>query len=440
MAVTCLSAGIAAAQIGGGYGGPGVLSNGIGDIGARSGQQVNLRFYGSVTGVYDSGVEPLGVDSKGNLITLNGLYGIEGSAGVYGVHAWKRAQLGVDYRGTIREYENGPGGINGTDQFLTLGYTYQKSRRLSLDVRQLGGVISYGTGGLANSVATSAQDNSVAQPYSILFDSRYYFYQSTADANFAITSRTGFSVGGDGYEVFQSSSQLAGVEGYDLRGTLQHKLSRNSTIGVMYTHTHYDFPHFFGNSTIDMGQAFYNAQIGRRWNMSLRAGVFVAQVSGTQQVTLSAAVAALLGGQTTSYQAYSSTLLYPSGTASVSRGFKNSSLNFHYGRTVTPGNGVYLTSVTDDGGAGYSYTGIRKWNLGVQGSYSRLGAIGLNLQPYATYSGGGGFTYTVSHGFHIVGRYDARHQDITAAGYRQTGYRATIGVAFSPGSVPLSLW
>jgi hypothetical protein len=40
----------------------------------------------------------------------------------------------------------------------------------------------------------------------------------------------------------------------------------------------------------------------------------------------------------------------------------------------------------------------------------------------------------------MVARYDARHQEISVAGYRSTGFRATLGIAFSPGNVPLSLW
>src|SRR5579862_4860359 len=65
----------------GAYLGPGVLSRGAGDVGTRSGQQVDLRFYGDVSGVYDTGLQPFALDSKGNLITINGLYGIVADVG-----------------------------------------------------------------------------------------------------------------------------------------------------------------------------------------------------------------------------------------------------------------------------------------------------------------------------------------------------------------------
>src|SRR5258708_39385162 len=81
------------------YQGPGVLSPGVGDIGTRSGQQVDLRFWGGVGAVYDTNVQPLITDSKGNLIHVPNLYGVEANIGAYGVHRWQHAQLGLNYLG-----------------------------------------------------------------------------------------------------------------------------------------------------------------------------------------------------------------------------------------------------------------------------------------------------------------------------------------------------
>src|ERR1700744_6070482 len=88
------------------YLGPGVLSRGAGDIGTRSGSPVDLRFFFDVTGIYDTGVQPFAVDAKGNLITINGVYGEQADAGLYGVHRWAHAQLGLDYHGDYYHYQN----------------------------------------------------------------------------------------------------------------------------------------------------------------------------------------------------------------------------------------------------------------------------------------------------------------------------------------------
>src|SRR6266581_4320321 len=138
MAVACLLAATAAAQQTDSYLGPGVLSRGVGDIGTRSGHQVDLRFYAGVSGIFDNQVQPVSVDSKGNLVRIDNLYGVEGNLGAYGVHNWRTAALGLNYRGTYRHY-NEQSYFDGSDHMLDLGYTYRKSRRVVFDLRQLAG-------------------------------------------------------------------------------------------------------------------------------------------------------------------------------------------------------------------------------------------------------------------------------------------------------------
>jgi hypothetical protein len=47
----------------------------------------------------------------------------------------------------------------------------------------------------------------------------------------------------------------------------------------------------------------------------------------------------------------------------------------------------------------------------------------------------------VSHALHVVARFDSRYQDITELNtFKKNSYRASIGVAFSPGDIPLTLW
>ena len=82
------------------YLGPGILTRGAGDIGTRAGQDVNLRVFGSVNGIYDTGLQPYSVDGAGHLVTVDGLYGVETALGVYGVHNFQHARLGLDYKGT----------------------------------------------------------------------------------------------------------------------------------------------------------------------------------------------------------------------------------------------------------------------------------------------------------------------------------------------------
>lgn len=126
-------ASIATAQLSD-YLGPGVMTDGAGQIGNRSGEQVDLRYYVDANAVYDNGLQPISTNSEGKLTRVNGLYGVEALIGAYGTHSWKTALLGVDYRGDFIDYANGSY-YDGSNQSLTIGYTYQKSRRLFFDLR-----------------------------------------------------------------------------------------------------------------------------------------------------------------------------------------------------------------------------------------------------------------------------------------------------------------
>src|ERR1700690_1452556 len=108
MALICAVSFTASGQVGS-YLGPGVLSGGAGDIGTRSGSQVDLRYYFDVEGVYDTGLQPFAVNSKGDLVQINGLYGVQVDAGAYGTHRWRQAALGLDFTGTYYDYVNASG-------------------------------------------------------------------------------------------------------------------------------------------------------------------------------------------------------------------------------------------------------------------------------------------------------------------------------------------
>jgi hypothetical protein len=167
--------------------------------------------------------------------------------------------------------------------------------------------------------------------------------------------------------------------------------------------------------------------------------VFHSEVSGLQTVALNPVIAALLG-QTSTIQAFYREDIYPSGDISLTRRFKTANLNFFYDQSVVPGNGVYLTSKSENGGASYSYTGIRKVNISVTGGYNRLNSLGQGIQPYSSGTGGAGMTYTLPWSLHFVARYDYHYQQIEDLTYKHTGYRVSAGLTFSPGKVPLSLW
>ncbi len=418
------------------YLGPGVLTNGAGGIGSRAGEQVDLRYYLNVNGVYDNGLQPVSVDGKGNLVQPGPLEGVEATFGAYGSHSFRTGLVGLDFKGDYRDYV-GNSYYNGSDDTLAIGYTYQKSRRLYFDFRGLGGTYSSILGSVPGGLV--GIPNSINQSNLLLFDNRTDFLQGFASMTYLLTARASVTVGGDAFDVKRQSSELVGMDGYTARAKFQYRVSRATSIGASYDRTHYQYPNFFGHSDIDSYNFILATQIGRLWTFSLQGGAYQVSTLGLQTVALDPSIAALLGVSST-VQTFAAKDWLPAGQANLSRRFKNANLMFSYSRSMSPGNGVYLTSRAENGAISYSYTGIRKFSFNISGGYSSLSSLGQDIAPYKSFTGSSSMTYNLTRALHAIGRYDLRQQEINIAGYRATSYRLTVGLAFTPGTVPLSLW
>jgi hypothetical protein len=427
-------AGIAAcALMGQGYEGPSILSRGSNTVGQRGGEQVDLRFFGNVNGIYDTGLVPVTTDTTGQLALPGGLYGVEAQIGAYGVHNFRRGQIGLDYKGSYRHYTQNSF-FDGTDQALTLTYAYQKSRRLAIDTRGVAG--TYSSALFANTVAYTGDSVAAGQA---IFDNRSNYADAAMDVNFAYTNRTVFSAGGEGFLVTRRSRALIGVHGYSLKGEMEHKLSGTTAIGLTYDHHHYDYPRAFGESNID-GISFTAVKQLDRRRVTIRAsfGGLMIQTEGVETVQLDPLVASILG-VSTGVQAFYQKSFVPRGELEIRRHFRQSDLALRYRRGVSPGNGVYLTSIQEAASASFDYTSRRRLTLGVNGGWSTYSAIGQIIGKYTQYGGSATAGYKLSRSLQLVASYNARHQDIASSAFSPESTRVQFGVAYSPGDIPLSI-
>ena len=419
------------------YQGPGILSRGVGDVGSRSGQQVDLRVYAGVSGIYDSSLQPMTTDSKGNLVTLSNLYGVEVGFGAYGGHNFRRAQLGLDYRGAYRRY-NADNTFGGSDHAMTLGYTYQSSRRVLLDLRESVGTVVLGNSSVA--AGATSDPNAALNPTSLFFDSRTNYLQSTASMTYLQSAATSFSMSGDGFLQDRRGPGLSSSWGYDLSGGVVRRLSKTISIGGNYVHSHFEFPGFQSRSDSNAFHGTFAAVFARYWTFSLQAGAVVSEIESPFSVALNPFLAAVFGQKTLSGIAYTKGT-FPSGSASLKRQFQRGNLSFNYLRGVSTGNGTYNTSRLESIGASASYTGIRKVSLSFSGGYDTLVALGQSTGRFSGYTASGGLSYNLSPALYLSMRYDLREQEIDVTnGFNRRGSRASVGLFFSPGRVPLSLW
>jgi hypothetical protein len=416
------------------YLGPGVVSTGAGKIGQRAGQDVDFQLFGGVQEFRDSGLVPLKTDSDGKLVDPGPLYGTQVDLGGYGTHAWRRVKLGLDYSGNYRRYADAPG-YDGTNQRLQLGVTYQKSRRIVIDSQLSAATVKQG-GQLAG--AGFAIADGVLSSTSLLFDNRYTQVQGGMDVSYLASSRTVYTMGGTAYTIHRGSSQLAGVNGYVLRGSIKHRISRVTTLLVSYEHTHYDYPRAFGEADIEQFSGGVTRRFGRAWDVTLSGGVYQIQTQGVESVSVDPAIAALLGTSLTSRTFYKDSWL-PTIVGSLSRAFRRASLSVNYSRGANPGNGVYLASQKESYGGVFSYSGIRKWSFSIGADKSRLSSVAQQLVAFNTYSGYSAINRKLGLGLQLGAQYTIRNQKLVGDVFNRTGSTVSINLTYSPGDIPVSL-
>jgi hypothetical protein len=416
------------------YQGPGVLSSGISDIGSRSGQQVDLRFWGGVTGVYDTNLQPLTTDAHGNLIHVGQLFGVAANAGAYGAHHWQHAQLAINYTGDYRYYPENQT-YDGTDQALTLGMTVQYSSRIVLDLKVAGATLSQGTGAVANVAAAGG-----SVPAAQLFDSRSSYVDVTGMMTVLQSARTSYSFGGGASGYYYDESGLSDSSGYHATGSMNHRISLSTAIGAIYTYSKINATGGSFSSQTQTAAGQYFGNFGRFWSLNVTAGITISQVHQLVAVQLDPLLANIFGVPSVVLP-FDTRTLYPSGKAALTRQFQRASLNISYERSVGAGNGFYLSTRNETAGGGISYTGIQKWNFGIDGSYRSSVNLGQVAGVVTSYGAGAGATYSIGRFTHISARFDVNHYDFGAtSAYNRTAQRGTIGILFSPGNIPLSLW
>lgn len=412
--------------------GPPVLTQGLGTVGQRSGQDVDLRFFVGATGVYDTGLTVFALGPDGELLRPDPLYGVETSWGAYGKHYFRRSSFGVDYTGNYRHYANNST-LGGSNHQLSAEYNIQASRRWVLDFRADASTQIYGTAfgpSFPNSGDPIDSNN-------LLFDNRTSNLQGSVHATYLLTNRTSVSMGGSGYLIRRDAPTLPDVNGYTFNGSIQHQLTRNTFVGVNYSHTRFTFPGLYGNSTNNSYMANVTRKLGRTVSVSVGGGAFTSSSAGIQNIVLDPVLAELLGVDVIPV-AFEQSNLFPMAQASVSKQFRRSVVSAYASRTISPGNGLYLSSRQDTVGGGYSYTGFRYIGLSAAVNWSKMGALMQQLAPFKQFNTTANITYNLGRGLNLTGTYNFRHQDGNLGPYLTNSSRLSVGIMYSPSNIPIS--
>ncbi|MGA3025473.1 MAG: hypothetical protein ABSF98_11945 [Bryobacteraceae bacterium] len=417
------------------YEGPSILTRDSSNAGERAGRLLDFQLWGEITGVADNGLTPVSLNSSGQVTTEGTLYGMEAGAGASGSKNWESDQVSLDYRGSWRQYTGGS--YNGTDQFLDLDWRHRISRHLQLTVHEVGGISLLSFGQLT--YVPLANTDLLGVPLNELFDTTTYYSQSAVTLEWQASARLSFNFGGDGFVVRRQSPLLTDTNGYRGRSDIAYRLTRRQSVYLSYSYEHFDYPRSFGYSDINEPEAGWSVGLGPRTDFAIDGGAAQVKTLGLITVALPPAVAAIVG------QGYSVTtslrdVIIPVGQARLTRRFGTSAITLNGGITISPGDGVYLTSRAMSVSAGYSYVGGKRLTFQTTAAYSRLTSAGeQTIAPYDGYFAGAGMTYRLFANAHMEARYDWRRYNVAAIANKDEN-RVSLGVAISTGERPLAIW
>ena len=416
-----------------GGGGPSILSRGGARPGQAGGKPVNFNFYAGINGTYNNGFIP--IDTGNGSVDQQVLYGGSLSGGLTGSHAWKRSSIGVDYRGDYRRYSR-RSYADGSEQAIDLQYTLQATRRLTFNLTVIGGSGTNANGGFIAPTAI-LDPNLIGVPTNNIFDNRIYYVQTSAGMTYRQSSRLSFMFSGDEFTVHRASKALVGVNGYRASAQVAYRVSRRDQFGAGYNFTHFSFPRAFGASDVHGVSVNYGRKLAPGLDFTLSGGAYRIESLGAAQVALSPEVAEILG-QTTGYQAIYRVNYIPqySGALTYTRG--RSSFTGSVGAGVTPGNGVYLTSRSQNAGVGYSYSGIRKVTLSLTAGATQFSSVFQTIQNFRSYYVGASAAYSVSR--HLSASLQTDIRTFTINGINRPGYSLSLGLYWSPTEIPIPSW
>lgn len=421
------------------YTGPAILSRGEAPASITV-PQIRFRPYISAGVNYDTALANVALNQDGQIANSASI-GMRLGWGVSGSHGWKKTQLGMAYSGSVSHYARS-GAYDSISQNLMLGLSHQFTRRTRMAFQEIAGVFTRNLTPPGLPQTVPFDPNTIYLPVTDYFDNRTMYFSSTADVVYQKTARLSFDFGGGTFVTRRRSSALESPIVAMARTDAQYRISRRTSLGGGYSFQKYTFAHGRGDSTIHMFGPNLSMRVNQWLELSGMVGAARIETKSIQSTPVDPAIAALLGISSTEQIVHRVRYLrVPTFTVRASRGFRTGVVFAMGGHSVTPGNGLFQTSIAYTASAGYVYTGIRRWSVNTQVMYTDAEAIGTVSGKYRTSSASFSVARRLSAGLHLGASYWARkYGSATYSGYDRLVHAAIVSVSWSPGEVPLRLW
>lgn len=420
------------------YSGPAVMGRSMG-AGPRPTGPMKIRFFASVRGTYDSGLTAVRFQPDGTP-TKSGGYGYGGTAGLYGYKEWRRTQLMGGYIFGYQDYARRSNTGAGINQSITLGLTHQFSPRLTFQSSVRGSSLTraYGFGyGFTRpgEEIDPVHDESMMDE---VYDNRIYRVSNSNSLIYQLNARTQVAANGGAF-LTKRTGGLVSVRGVFAGGDISRRITRTQTVSFNYNFSEYNYSGRYGNTVMQGVGLGWGTALGRRWELGLNGGISMVEIDSLRNVVLDPAIAAIIG-QTQGTETFYRRSFYPIYQARLSGNFRRSVFTARYGQRITPGNGSFMTSRSENGGVAYSLTGIRKVNVTFLSGFNRLHNLMINsargINYYAGVTAGYQLRSDLQFNVSVIGR----RFESQATDFHRQGVRVAVGLSYSPGEVPLALW
>lgn len=403
---------------------------------SRRSQNVRLRYFASVSGVYDSGLTSYVAGPNGVISSAS--WGTEIRGGIYGTKSWRQTDLSLSFVGGYRAYTQASS-LNGYDQGLTLGVSHQFSPKFFL---QTSNVVStanrsfgYGYGFVTPGLAGDPAFNPVNQ--NDIYDARFFMVSNSNSLIYQFGPRLSVSAGGGPYLTKRIDTLITSY-GVQAAGDLSYRLTRSQTLTGSYQFFQFNYSNQYGNSAVSQVAIAWAAQV-RRWDFKLMAAGAAVESEGSQVVKIDPDIAAIVGFSQ-GYQAFYSKNYFPVFRASANSRYPKATVGVSAFQQISPGNGVILTSMFRGGMAYVSYTGLRKWTATARTMYSSYRALVRFNNKSTFYDFGGQIGYQIRPSIQAFASAIWRNQENSQTALPGTGMRFAFGLSYSPGEIPLALW
>ena len=426
------------------YAGPAILSRGEAPA-AMSTPTVDFAFSLAITGNYTNGLLGVASNTEGQLLTANS-YGAGATLGLSGAHSWRHTHLGINYSGSFYDYFRASY-FAGLSQGISLGLTHQFSRHISFALRENTGWFTQfppATVSLNSSVPFDPSQSQI--PTTDFYDNRTIYSSTLANLIFQATSRLSFSMGGGYFTDLRRSADLYSASGESASGDAEYRLSRHVTVGGQVGFSHYGFSDNIGRSYIYTAALSLSARLTRWTELSFFGGAGRVNSSFEELVPINPAFLAILcpSNEVSTCNLPESLVLQrntfwaPDFGIRFSRSFERGAAWLSAGESITPGNGLFLTSRAETAGLGYGYSGLRKWSLSVGGYYVRALSVGNIQGGYGQITGSFGLSRQLVRQLSLVASLNATHyQSSSFSAYNRLIYSASIGLGFSSRNIPV---